>query len=163
HLSSSPYLVEAKDVYKWFPIKRGMLGKTVAHMKAVDGVNLFVRRGETMGLVGESGSGKTTVGRCIMRLAYVTNGQILFDGAEITNLKGKALKPYRRRMRMIFQDPYASLDPRQSIRSTLTEPMRIIHLVASKDEANAAAEKLMETVGLSPDHLSRFLHEFSGG
>ena len=161
--ASAEYMVEAKNVYKWFPIKGGLIGKTVANVKAVDGVSLTVRKGETMGLVGESGSGKTTVGRTIMRLTDATKGQIFFDGREITKLKGRGLKEYRRRMQMVFQDPYASLDPRQSIRSALTEPMRIHHVVASRHEANAAAEKLIETVGLSPDHLSRFPHEFSGG
>lgn len=160
---SGENLVEVKDVYKWFPIKGGLLGKTVANVKAVDGVSLTVRKGETMGLVGESGSGKTTIGRVIMRLTNATKGQIIFDGRDITKLKGGALKRYRRRMQMVFQDPYASLDPRQSIRSTLNEPMRIHHVVTSKNEANAVTERLIETVGLSYDHLSRFPHEFSGG
>lgn len=160
---SGENLVEVKDVYKWFPIKGGLLGKTVANVKAVDGVSLTVRKGETMGLVGESGSGKTTIGRVIMRLTNATKGQIIFDGRDITKLKGRALKHYRRRMQMVFQDPYASLDPRQSIRSTLNEPMRIHHVVTSKNEANAVTERLIETVGLSYDHLSRFPHEFSGG
>ncbi|HXC61073.1 MAG TPA: ABC transporter ATP-binding protein, partial [Nitrospiria bacterium] len=156
-------LIEVKDVYKWFPIKGGLLGKTLANVKAVDGVSLSVKKGETMGLVGESGSGKTTIGRAIMRLTNVTKGEITFDGTDITQLKGRELKPYRRRMQMVFQDPYASLDPRQTIRSTLSEPMKIHHVTASKAESNAAVEKLIETVGLNQDHLSRFPHEFSGG
>jgi len=162
-VSNSEYMVEARNVYKWFPIKGGLFGKTVANVKAVDGVSLTVRKGETMGLVGESGSGKTTIGREIMRLTTVTKGQIIFDGKDITNLKGRSLKQYRRKMQMVFQDPYASLDPRQSIRSALNEPMKIHHVVSSKQEANAVTERLIETVGLSLDHLSRFPHEFSGG
>ena len=156
------YMMETRDVYKWFPIKGGLLGRTVANVKAVDGVSFSVKKGETMGLVGESGSGKTTIARLILRLAPVTKGQIFFGGEDITKLKGGALKPFRRKMQMVFQDPYASLDPRQSIRSTLTEPMRIHHL-GSRNEVNLVAERLIEEVGLNPDHLSRFPHEFSGG
>jgi len=152
-----------KNVYKWFPIKGGLLGKTLANVKAVDGVSLNVKKGETMGLVGESGSGKTTLGRSLMRLTNVTKGEIYFDGINISKLKGRDMKPYRRRMQMVFQDPYASLDPRQTIRSTLTEPMKIHHVNSSKAESSAAVEKLIETVGLNQDHLSRFPHEFSGG
>ena len=161
--SGANNMIEVRDVYKWFPIKGGLFGRTVANVKAVDGVSLNVKAGETMGLVGESGSGKTTLGRTIMRLTDSTRGKIFFDGNDITKLKGRKLKPYRRKMQMVFQDPYASLDPRQSIRSALTEPMKIHHVVSGKEQANAAVEKLIETVGLSPDHLSRFPHEFSGG
>jgi len=156
-------LIRLDKMYKWFPIKGGLFGKTVANVKAVDGVSLEIRRGETMGLVGESGSGKTTLARALMRLTSITKGQIFFEDSEISSVKGGSLKPLRRRMQMVFQDPYASLDPRQSIRSTLTEPMKIHHVTDSKQEANRKAEELIETVGLNPDHLSRFPHEFSGG
>ena len=156
-------LVEAREIFKWFPIKGGLFSRTVANVKAVDGVSLTVRRGETMGLVGESGSGKTTMARVIMKLTPSTKGQIIFGGSDITKLKGRSIQPFRRKMQMVFQDPYASLDPRQSIRSTLTEPMKIHHVSADKKEANAAVERLIEVVGLSQDHLSRFPHEFSGG
>lgn len=160
---TSDRLIEARNMFKWFPIKGGLLGRTVAHVKAVDGVSLDVIRGETLGLVGESGSGKTTVGRVIMRLTPATKGQIFFDGADITRLKGGHLKRYRRRMQMVFQDPYASLDPRQTVSSALTETMRINQVVRSREEAKRAAETLIATVGLNPDHLARFPHEFSGG
>ena len=157
------YLIEAKDLFKWFPIKGGLLGRTIAHVKAVDGVTLGVKRGETLGLVGESGSGKTTVGRVMMRLVPATKGQVLFNGVDITRMKGASLKRQRRHMQMVFQDPYASLDSRQTVKSALIEPMRINKVVRSKQEATSAAEQLVATVGLNPDHLARFPHEFSGG
>ncbi len=156
-------LVEVDSLYKWFPIRGGILGRTKGYVKAVDGVSMQVRRGETMGLVGESGCGKTTVARTITRLTSPTRGRILFDGVDITSVRGGKLKQFRRRMAIVFQDPYASLDPRQTVRSAITEPMRIHHLVRNKSEADARAAELIRTVGLNPDHLSRFPHEFSGG
>jgi oligopeptide/dipeptide ABC transporter ATP-binding protein len=162
-MSQQDNIVEVRGLYKWFPIKGGLLGRTQAHVKAVDGVTLAVRRGETLGLVGESGCGKTTLARTMVRLTDATKGQILYEGTDITKLKGQKVKPYRRKMQVVFQDPYASLDPRQSVRSTLTEPMRIHHLVANRQEADSAAERLVDLVGLNPDHLARYPHEFSGG
>ncbi|MDG6995060.1 MAG: ATP-binding cassette domain-containing protein [Nitrososphaerota archaeon] len=156
------YILEAKNLYKWFPIKSGLLGRTTGNVRAVDGVSFGVKKGETMGLVGESGSGKTTLGRTIMRLTNATRGELYFDGQDITRLQGRALKPFRRRIQMVFQDPYASLDPRQTIGSTLTEPIKI-HKIGTKQSAYETAERLIDTVGLNPDHLSRFPHEFSGG
>ena len=140
-----------------------MLSRTKAYVKAVDGVSLGVRRGETFGLVGESGCGKTTLGRTIMRLTDSSKGSISLEGEEISRVKGRNLKMVRRRMQMVFQDPYASLDPRQSVRSALVEPMKIHHTASSKSEMNRDAEELIEKVGLNPDHLARFPHEFSGG
>jgi oligopeptide transport system ATP-binding protein len=140
-----------------------MLSRTKAYVRAVDGVSLGVERGETFGLVGESGCGKTTLGRTIMRLTQPSRGSITFEGYDISRLKGQSLKHIRRSMQMVFQDPYASLDPRQSVRSALLEPMKIHHTVSSKGEANRHAEELIEKVGLNPDHLARFPHEFSGG
>jgi oligopeptide transport system ATP-binding protein len=156
-------ILEVKDLYKWFPIKGGLLGRTEGYVRAVDGVSFDVKRGETLGVVGESGCGKTTVARTVMRLTTPTKGSIIFNGADVTHLKGSKLKPYRRKVQIVFQDPYASLDPRQSVRSALTEPMRIHKIVSSRGEANRAAERLVNLVGLNPDHLSRFPHEFSGG
>jgi len=152
-----------EDVYTWFPIKGGIMGRTQGYVKAVDGVTLGVRKGETLGIVGESGCGKTTLARSIVRLVEPSKGRILFEGSDICKLKGGELKPFRRKMQMVFQDPYASLDPRQSVRSALTEPMHIHGIVSGKEEANKRAAELIRTVGLNPDHLSRFPHEFSGG
>jgi oligopeptide/dipeptide ABC transporter ATP-binding protein len=159
----SDYLVETKSVYKWFPIKGGILGRTVGHVRAVEDASFGVRKGETLGLVGESGCGKTTLARLVMRLLDVTMGHVHFEGEDITKIRGRKLKPFRRKMQIVFQDPYASLDPRQTVSSALTEPMRIHHIVRTRNEAHDEAKRLIRVVGLNPDHLSRFPHEFSGG
>lgn len=162
-MNDENYLLRTEDLFKWFPIKGGLLGRTVARVRAVDGVTLGVKRGETLGVVGESGCGKTTLSRTVLRLTDPSRGKIIFDGADISGLSGKALQPFRRRMQMVFQDPYASLDPRQTVRSALMEPLNIHHLGSSHQDRIRTVEKLIETVGLNPDHLSRFPHEFSGG
>ncbi len=160
---SQQSLVEVHDLRKWFPLRVGLLQRTKGYVKAVDDVTMSVLRGETMGLVGESGCGKTTMARTMMRLTDVTSGSVVFDGAEITQLKGRKLKPFRRRMQVVFQDPYASLDPRQSVLSALTEPMKLHGLISDGAEGKVAAERLIDLVGLNRDHLARFPHEFSGG
>ena len=162
-LSQSGDILEVNDVYKWFPIKSGLLSRTEGYVRAVDGVSLQVKHGETYGLVGESGCGKTTLARSIMRLTPVTKGTITFEGTDVTKLKGSKLKSFRRKMQVVFQDPYASLDPRQSVKSTLTEPIRLHKLAVNSKDADARAARLIDLVGLNPDHLARFPHEFSGG
>jgi peptide/nickel transport system ATP-binding protein/oligopeptide transport system ATP-binding protein len=155
-------LVEVRDLVKDFPIRGGILQRTIANVQAVDGVSFTIRRGETLGLVGESGCGKTTVGRLLLRLIDPTSGTIVFDGADITRLRGSALKPYRRRMQIIFQDPYASLDPRTPIGDSIGEGLRI-HSFGTPAERRTKVQRIMDLVGLAPYHARRYPHEFSGG
>ena len=155
-------LVEVRDLVKHFPIKGGFLQRTIGQVQAVDGVSFDIRRGETLGLVGESGCGKTTVGRLLLRLLEPSAGSIRFDGVELTTLRGAALKPYRRRMQIIFQDPYASLDPRTPIGDSIGEGLRI-HGMGTRPERRAKVAKVMDMVGLQSYHARRYPHEFSGG
>lgn len=152
-----------KDLKTWFPIKSGIIQRIIGHVKAVDGVSFGVRRGETFGLVGESGSGKTTVARSILRLIEPTAGEVYFDGVNVTKASRRELLNLRRRMQIIFQDPYASLDPRQTVNSMLTEAMKIHGITSGKSEAYRKALELLVEVGMSEEHLYRFPHEFSGG
>jgi oligopeptide transport system ATP-binding protein len=155
-------LVQVRDLVKHFPVRGGILQRTVGWVQAVDGVSFDIRRGETLGLVGESGCGKTTVGRLLLRLLEPTSGSIKFDGVELTALKGSALRPYRRRMQIIFQDPYASLDPRTPIGDSIGEGLRI-HAIGTSTERRAKVRRMMDLVGLMPYHARRYPHEFSGG
>jgi oligopeptide/dipeptide ABC transporter ATP-binding protein len=157
------HILEIKNVKKWFPITAGLLGRTKGYVKAVDEVDLDIDKGETFGLVGESGSGKTTLGRCILRLYEPTSGEIIYRDQDITKLKGEAFGKIRRNFGIVFQDPYASLDPRQTVKSALIEPMKYHKLVQSQEEAAEKARDLIRRVGLNEDHLYRFPHEFSGG
>ncbi len=155
-------LVEVRNVVKYFPIKGGILQRTVGLVKAVDDVTFQVRRGETLGLVGESGCGKTTIGRLLLRLIDPTSGEIRFDGTDITKIRGAKLKPYRRRMQIIFQDPFASLDPRTPIGDSIGEGLRI-HGIGTPAERRTKVSAMMDLVGLAPYHARRYPHEFSGG
>ncbi len=155
-------LVEVRGLYKRFPVHGGILQRTVAEVKAVDGVDLDIGRGETVGLVGESGCGKTTIGRLILRLLDPTAGSIVFDGVDISQLRGPRLKPFRRRMQIIFQDPYASLDPRAPIGASIGDGLRI-HRVGSPSERRARVQRMMDLVGLASYQARRYPHEFSGG
>jgi peptide/nickel transport system ATP-binding protein len=156
-------LLELRDLKVYFPIKSGVLmDRHVGDVKAVDGVSFDVKRGETLGLVGESGCGKSTVGRAILRLYKPTGGSIVFDGQDITNLSENELRPLRRRMQMVFQDPYASLNPRHSIGRIVGEPLRT-HGLAGRRDAAARVRELLVTVGLPADAATRYPHEFSGG
>ena len=155
-------LVEVRSLVKHFPIVGGVLQRTIAQVQAVDDVSFTIRRGETLGLVGESGCGKTTVGRLLLRLIEPTSGEIVFDGTDIARLRGSALKPYRRRMQIIFQDPYASLDPRTPIGDSIGEGLRI-HAIGTPQERREKVRRIMDLVGLAPYHARRYPHEFSGG
>ena len=156
-------LVELEHLKVYFPIKSGLvLDRHVGDIRAVDDVSLTIRRGETVGLVGESGCGKSTVGRTILRLYEPTSGRILFDGQDISELGETELRPLRRRMQMVFQDPYASLNPRHSVGRIVGEPLRS-HGLATRREANARVGDLLRIVGLPADAAGRYPHEFSGG
>lgn len=154
-------LVEARGLKMYFPVGRTLTGKPRRVLKAVDDVSFSINKGETFGLVGESGCGKTTVGRSLVRLYEPTDGKILFDGQDIAHYNEKQLVPYRRRMQMIFQDPYASLNPRMTVASIIAEPLRKSGLSAAEQQERVRA--LVDLVGLKPDHLQRYPHEFSGG
>jgi peptide/nickel transport system ATP-binding protein len=156
-------LVELENLRVWFPIKSGIvLDRHVGDIRAVDDVSLQIRRGETIGLVGESGCGKSTVGRTILRLYKPTSGRIVFDGLDISNLGENELRPLRRRMQMIFQDPFASLNPRHSVGRIVGEPLRT-HGLADRRGAALRVRELLQTVGLPADAATRYPHEFSGG
>jgi len=160
----SDVLVEVQDLEVHFPImSSGAIRRHVNDVRAVDGVSFQVRRGETLGLVGESGCGKTTTGLAILRLIAPTAGLISFDGVDMAGLGPGELRALRKRMAMIFQDPYASLDPRMSIGKIVAEPLEIHGLVDSRGEKNRRVGELLEMVGLSPDYRNRYPHEFSGG
>jgi oligopeptide/dipeptide ABC transporter ATP-binding protein len=161
-VSSNGPLLEVKHVKKYFPIRKGLLQREVARVHAVDDVSFTVRAGETLGLVGESGCGKSTLGRTIVRLLEPTSGQISFRGRAIESLGAGKLRPLRREMQMVFQDPYASLNPRKRVGSIVGDPLKI-HGIGDAKARKAQVEQLLETVGLSPEHFNRFPHEFSGG
>jgi oligopeptide transport system ATP-binding protein len=156
-------LLRADQVTKYFPIRSGMvIQREMARVHAVDGVSLEVRAGETVGLVGESGCGKSTLGRCLIRLHKLTSGSVSLEGQDITHLSRRALRPIRREMQMVFQDPYASLNPRKRVGSIIAGPLHIHHQ-GNRQQVKARVQELLELVGLSPEHINRYPHEFSGG
>ena len=159
----SDQLVELDDLRVWFPIKSGLvLDRHVGDVKAVDGVSFTISRGETLGLVGESGCGKSTVGRAMLRLYKPTGGRIVFDGVDISDLSESRLRPLRRRMQMVFQDPFSSLNPRHSVGRIVSEPLRV-HGLSARNEMSSRVRELLRVVGLPTDAGNRYPHEFSGG
>ena len=155
-------LVELRDLVKQFPVKGGLFQREIGQVNAVAGVNLDIRKGETLGLVGESGCGKTTLGRMIVRLLEPTSGTLRFDGEDITHLSDRELKPFRKRVQIIFQDPFTSLDPRTQIGESIAEGLRL-HGIDDRDERHERVTEMLELVGLKESHVGRYPHEFSGG
>ena len=155
-------LLQIQDLKMYFENRKGWFGKKIEYVKAVDGVSLEIKQGETVGLVGESGCGKSTTGYSIMRLYKPTSGKIIYDGVDIAGMSEKEVWPYRKRMQMIFQDPYASLDPRMTVADIVGEPLDIYHLCEGKERQERIYE-LLNTVGLGKEHASRYPNEFSGG
>jgi oligopeptide transport system ATP-binding protein len=156
-------LLRVKNLVKHFPIKGGLFSREVARVHAVDGVSFEINRGETLGLVGESGCGKSTTGRCILRLIEPTSGEVWFEGKNVTTLDKRPMRALRRDMQIIFQDPYASLNPRMTVGSIVGEALIIHKLAKNKAEREQKVAHLLETVGLHADHMRRYPHEFSGG
>ncbi|NRA09739.1 MAG: ABC transporter ATP-binding protein [Myxococcales bacterium] len=156
-------LLRVEGLRSWFPIRRGLLRKTVGHVQAVTNVDLEIPPGSTLALVGESGCGKTTVGRSILRLTPAQSGRVLFDGVDLLSLSRRALIPYRRQLQIVFQDPMASLDPRMRVRDAVAEGMRSFRIGANETERTKRVARLLERVQLDPDQMWRYPHEFSGG
>jgi microcin C transport system ATP-binding protein len=160
--AGAPIVLETKDLKVWFPVKRGVMRRVVGHIKAVDGVSIAVRQGETLGIVGESGSGKTTLGLAILRLVS-SDGPIVFLGSKITGLTFKRMRPFRRQMQIVFQDPYGSLSPRMSVSDIIEEGLWVHHPKLTKAQREERVIRALRDVGLDPETRFRYPHEFSGG
>ena len=161
-MMESENIIEVKNLKMYFEVAKGLFSSDTLTLRAVDDISFSIKRGGTLGLVGESGCGKTTTARCVIRLYNATEGQIAFEGQDITNLKGRKLRQLRKDMQIIFQDPYSSLDPRMTVGDIIGEPL-VVHGVANATERSEIVFNLLKTVGLAPDHYYRFPHEFSGG
>lgn len=161
-MTDNNVLLRVENLVKHFPIMRGIFQKQVGAVRAVDDVSFEVKRGETLGLVGESGCGKSTTGRAVLQLHRPTSGSVYYDGVDLVKLKGEELRKMRRKIQMIFQDPYASLNPRMTVGEIIREPL-LVHSVSSDAEANDRVKELLELVRLNPSFATRYPHEFSGG
>ena len=159
----SEALLQVQDLVKHFPVSRGVFSRSAGAVRAVDGVSFALRRGETLGLVGESGCGKTTTGRCILRLERPTSGRILFEGKDLATLDNAGLRSVRRKMQVIFQDPYSSLNPRMTIGEMIAEPLKVHAIVTGRAKREARVAELLAQVGLAPQHARRYPHQLSGG
>jgi oligopeptide transport system ATP-binding protein len=161
---SSDFLVQIRNLKMYFPVTEGaIVQRVVAQVKAVDGISLEIEKGETLGLVGESGCGKTTVGRCILQLERATEGEIRFEGQDLTRLNQKELVPVREKIQVIFQDPYSSLNPRMKIGAMLEEPMRVHRIITEPTKRKERVRELLSVCGLDPKFADRYPHEMSGG
>ncbi|MGL4496935.1 MAG: ABC transporter ATP-binding protein [Beijerinckiaceae bacterium] len=156
-------LLRVKDLVKRFPLRGGLLSRVVDHVHAVDGVSFDIAKGETLGLVGESGCGKSTTGRCVLRLIEPTSGEVRFEGKDVIAMEGDALRELRREMQIVFQDPFASLNPRMTVGAIIAEALIIHNLANGRSAQEDRVASLLQKVGLNPDHMRRYPHEFSGG
>jgi oligopeptide transport system ATP-binding protein len=160
---SREVILQAENLVKHYPIKAGVLRRTVGHVKALDGVSFELYKGETLGIVGESGCGKSTLGRMLMRLEEPTDGKLIFDGVDVYSQKGSAMRKLRRDIQIVFQDPYTSLNPRKTVGDIVGEPFEIHTDVVPKQGRRQRVQELLELVGLNPEHINRYPHQFSGG
>lgn len=159
----TPYLLEVKNLKKYFPVTAGLFKQQVGSVKAVDGVDFNLKKGQVLGLVGESGSGKSTIARCVMRLIEPSEGSVIYEGHDLLKLTPKELKPFRKKIQIIFQDPYASLNPRKTISESIGEPLLYHGLVSNESEKRERVAQILSQIGMASDVMNRYPHQFSGG